>query len=898
MTLSPEMRLVLAAAIGAPLLSCGERAPTQPGTHDAVELQIVITSPSLPATAPVGTTVPPVSVQVLNKKNGQIIYNEPVSFVVTAGGGAVYAPTVQTDNMSGIAQDLWTLGTRAGFDTLQARVVDTSRVGPLSGSSSIVTFAIRAVPLAASAIGVQAGNGQTAVAGSVVAIPPAVLVTDRFGNPIAGVSVTFAIGSGGGTVAGASQTTNASGIATVGNWTLGPTVGPNTLTASSTGITGSPVTFTATGINAAAAQLIPGTPSTVFTSVVASTIPAATGPAVRVVDPNNNGVPNVAVTFTVTGPTCPSCTPYLGTSPSAPANIAGVPSVTVLTDATGRASGGGWTLSTLAGANTLQATAVALSGSPVIFTATGTAGPPALLFKKSGDGQSASVGAAVAPVVQVTDVYGNPSSSGTAVIFTVQSGGGSIGGVSSATVTTDVSGSASVAWTLGAVAGTNAISATALSKAVTFTATATGPAGLNITNYAGDAQTQPAGTGLPIAPAAQVTDQSGHPVAGVQVTFSVTAGGGNITGPIQLTNASGVATVGSWTLGAGPGVNELQAAFNTSISQGYTIFVATGVGPGVVTSLADDGSPGTLRRVLATVPAGTTITFADNLCRAGTSCSIFLRGTQQLDPTGNELLIGTSLTIRGPFGYQLILDGQNELANAYIEPRVLHIAAGVTVGITNLSVSHGNGGRIGGGGIWNEGTLTLTNITVRANSTTLTPPYAGGIRNESGATLSLVNSTVSGNMAQMRGGGIENSGTLTLTNSTVSGNTASLAAGISNFGTLTLTGSTVSGNTATSDGGGIGNFGTSTLTNTAVSANMATAGGGIWNSGGALSLSSSVVSGNVATETDRPGGGGILNTSGGSVSLTDNTSVCNNTLLPNIVNRSGTVVGTNSCAAP
>jgi hypothetical protein len=76
-----------------PLVTCSESAPTQPGGGAAIELQLVITSPSLPATAPVGTTVPPVSVQVLNKKNGQILYNEPVSFVVTPGGGTVYVPT-------------------------------------------------------------------------------------------------------------------------------------------------------------------------------------------------------------------------------------------------------------------------------------------------------------------------------------------------------------------------------------------------------------------------------------------------------------------------------------------------------------------------------------------------------------------------------------------------------------------------------------------------------------------------------------------------------------------------------------------------------------------------------------------------------------------------------------
>lgn len=576
--------LLLAAATVAPLTTCEESGPMQPGAGDGIDLQLVITSPSLPATAPVGSAAPPVSVQVLNKKNGQIIYSEPVSFVVTAGGGTVYAPTVQTDNMTGIAQDLWTLGTRAGFDTLQARVVDTSRVGPLSGSASVATFTIQAVPLAASVMSAQAGNGQTAVAASTVAVRPAVLVTDRFGNPIVGVTVAFAA-SGGGSVTGASQTTNASGIATVGSWTLGATAGPNTLTASSTGLTGSPVTFTATGINGAANQLIPAT-STAFAGTVASTIPAATGPAVRVVDPNNNGVPNIAVTFSVTGPTCPSCAPYPGTSPPAPAKIAGVASVTVLTDASGRASGGDWTLSTLAGANTLQATAVGLTGSPVIFTAAGTAGPAALLFRKAGEGQSASVGAAVAVAVQVTDVYGNPSSSGTPVTFAVQSGGGS---VTPNTVTTDLSGGAATSWTLGRVAGANTLGATVLGKSVTFSATATGPAGLNITDFAGDAQTAAARSVLPIAPAVQVTDQNGHAVSGVTVSFRVTTGGGSITAATQVTNTNGTATVGSWTLGPGVGINELQAAFNTGVSSGYTIFVATAVLPSWTQTLTGSG---------------------------------------------------------------------------------------------------------------------------------------------------------------------------------------------------------------------------------------------------------------------------------------------------------------------
>jgi hypothetical protein len=70
------------------------------------------------------------------------------------------------------------------------------------------------------------------------------------------------------------------------------------------------------------------------------------------------------------------------------------------------------------------------------------------------------------------------------------------------------------------------------------------------------------------------------------------------------------------------------------------------------------------------------------------------------------------------------------------------------------------------------------------------------------------------------GGGIDNEGTLTLTNSTVSRNSAQYGGGVHNtYGPLTVTNSTVSDNTA-SDGGGICNEGTAgrtlTLTNTLV----------------------------------------------------------------------------------
>ena len=93
-----------------------------------------------------------------------------------------------------------------------------------------------------------AATTTTSLAGavsSVVSPAPSVLVTDQNAVPMAGVSVNFVVTAGGGSVTGGSVTTDASGIATVGSWSLGAGAGPNTLTASVGSLT--PVIFTATG---------------------------------------------------------------------------------------------------------------------------------------------------------------------------------------------------------------------------------------------------------------------------------------------------------------------------------------------------------------------------------------------------------------------------------------------------------------------------------------------------------------------------------------------------------------------------------------------------------------------------------------------------------------------------
>jgi alpha-tubulin suppressor-like RCC1 family protein len=100
------------------------------------------------------------------------------------------------------------------------------------------------------AIAATSATSQSGQINSLVSVRPAVVVTDATALPLAGVTVTFAVASGGGTVTGGSATTNASGVATVGSWKLGPALGnSNALTATieGSGISGNPVTFTATG---------------------------------------------------------------------------------------------------------------------------------------------------------------------------------------------------------------------------------------------------------------------------------------------------------------------------------------------------------------------------------------------------------------------------------------------------------------------------------------------------------------------------------------------------------------------------------------------------------------------------------------------------------------------------
>jgi len=96
----------------------------------------------------------------------------------------------------------------------------------------------------------MSANSATSISsppGSQVSDRPSVVVYDQTGDPMSGVTVTFAVTGLGGTVTGGSQVTNAQGVATVGGWTLGTTVGSYSLVASAANL--QPVTFTASTVD-------------------------------------------------------------------------------------------------------------------------------------------------------------------------------------------------------------------------------------------------------------------------------------------------------------------------------------------------------------------------------------------------------------------------------------------------------------------------------------------------------------------------------------------------------------------------------------------------------------------------------------------------------------------------
>jgi len=300
--------------------------------------------------------------------------------------------------------------------------------------------------------------------------------------------------------------------------------------------------------------------------------------------------------------------------------------------------------------------------------------------------------------------------------------------------------------------------------------------------------------------------------------------------------------------------------------------------------------------------------------------SLFASGPGKITLSGTSLSISSAMTVTGPGPNVLTIDG-NKLSG------VFSISGSGPVDVEGLTVS--NGGTLsgtGGGFYLVADNVSLTNCTIKGNRgwdgagiyvgrgiATLTNSMVSGNSGSSAlgsnslgcgvyvyqGDLTINNCTISGNgVASSAGGGIfvDSGGTITLSNSTVSGNLGYVGAGIAIYGgKLTVANSTVSGNSASYNmgsggvGGGICASGgaTVTLSNSVIAQNSATYwGGGVYLEGSTVTLDDCTISGNLSYSSS---GGGIYVYGGIYVPLSSSLTL-NNTIVA--MNGNSDIVGT------
>ena len=124
-----------------------------------------------------------------------------------------------------------------------------------------------------------------------------------------------------------------------------------------------------------------------------------------------------------------------------------------------------------------------------------------------------------------------------------------------------------------------------------------------------------------------------------------------------------------------------------------------------VTNLLDDGSVGSLRQTIQAANSGDTIDFP------GLTGTITLNGT--------ELLLNKNVTITGLGANLLTIDGGSM-------SRVFEVPPSAMVTLSGITVAHGNDMTGGGGGLRNEGNVTIQACAFISNISVGGSPISGG----------------------------------------------------------------------------------------------------------------------------------------------------------------------------
>jgi hypothetical protein len=266
---------------------------------------------------------------------------------------------------------------------------------------------------------------------------------------------------------------------------------------------------------------------------------------------------------------------------------------------------------------------------------------------------------------------------------------------------------------------------------------------------------------------------------------------------------------------------------------------------------------------------------------------VSLPGDSENEAVSGDIDIQVSLDLIGAGAAVTVIEGPSEpLDHAFevIEPAVVAFR-GVTIS-----------GSAGGGIRNRRGQIEVTDCTIRDNRA----HFGGGIAND--GVLTMTHSVVSGNTGG-QGGGIVSFGSsrLTIRDSRIDGNGDAQGGGLLIHSVLDLADSTVSGNLG-GHGGGINIQGTGPVVihDTTIAHNHAGGhadppwhgyGGGIWNQGTGVTLVNVTLSDNWAQ------GGGIYNL--GAITITSSTMVGNGTFSwGGAINNVGQVWIANSVVGP
>jgi hypothetical protein len=327
----------------------------------------------------------------------------------TFGASGSYSVTVGTDAGGSASAGQLTANGIAGWYTVVASSGYGSVSFSLANTAAGVPFTIAA----------QSPTSQSATAGSRYAAPLQAVVRDGNGNPVEGVSVTFALGSGGtgpgatfdGGGAQAAELTDATGTATSPRFTANAVAGSFLATASTPGIV-QPTGFPLTNLAAAAPRL---------TSVGSARQRATVGGKyarpleVRLRNADGSPVVGASVSFTLGAASAAAGATFSGGNAQAAAT----------TNDRGIAVSPRLVANTVAGSFVVTAATTATSGT-VDFLLENHAGRPAAIAAGAGAVQTTGAGTRfpIRLAVTVTDAHANPVAGATVTFTAPRSGAG------------------------------------------------------------------------------------------------------------------------------------------------------------------------------------------------------------------------------------------------------------------------------------------------------------------------------------------------------------------------------------------------------------------------------------------------------------------------------------------